>query len=151
MDTNGEVFTKIALEIFKVSGLLNNEGDKITEEFGLSSARWKVMGAIEKSTDLVTVSQISRIMGQSRQATQRVVDVMVKDELVAWLDNPNHKKAKLVELTDKGKQTYNLLDKKQVVWAFNSIVNQGAEGIDRDELDKALITLNKMAKFLERE
>ena len=146
MDTNGEVFTKIALEIFKVSGLLNNEGDKITEEFGLSSARWKVMGAIEKSTDLVTVSQISRIMGQSRQATQRVVDVMVKDELVAWLDNPNHKKAKLVELTDKGKQTYNLLDKKQVGWA-----NQGAEGIDRDELDKALITLNKMAKFLERE
>ncbi len=47
------------------SGLLNNEGDsKITEELRLSSARWKVMGAIEKSTDLVTVSQIGRIMGQ---------------------------------------------------------------------------------------
>ncbi len=88
MDTNGEVFTKIALEIFKVSGLLNAEGDKLTEELGLSSARWKVMGAIEKSDDLVTVSQIARIMGQSRQATQRVTDIMVKDGLLTWLDNP---------------------------------------------------------------
>lgn len=145
MDTNGEVFTKIALEIFKVSGLLNAEGDKLTEELGLSSARWKVMGAIEKSDDLVTVSQIARIMGQSRQATQRVTDIMVKDGLLTWLDNPNHKKAKLVNMTEKGKETYALLDKKQEVWA-----ESGAEGIERDELDKALITLKKMATFLDR-
>lgn len=145
MDTNGEVFTKIALEIFKVSGLLNAEGDKLTEEFGLSSARWKVMGAIEKSDDLVTVSQIARIMGQSRQATQRVTDIMVKDGLLTWLDNPNHKKAKLVNMTEKGKEAYALLDKKQEAWATS-----GAEGIERDELDKALITLKKMATFLDR-
>ncbi|CAK1745753.1 putative transcription regulator protein [Vibrio crassostreae] len=145
MDTNGEVFTKIALEIFKVSGLLNAEGDKLTEELGLSSARWKVMGAIEKSDDLVTVSQIARIMGQSRQATQRVTDIMVKDGLLTWLDNPNHKKAKLVNMTEKGKEAYALLDKKQEVWA-----DSGAEGIERDELDKALITLKKMATFLDR-
>ncbi|MDL5028693.1 MarR family winged helix-turn-helix transcriptional regulator [Vibrio sp. BS-M-Sm-2] len=145
MDTNGEVFTKIALEIFKVSGLLNAEGDKLTEELGLSSARWKVMGAIEKSGDLVTVSQIARIMGQSRQATQRVTDIMVKDGLLTWLDNPNHKKAKLVNMTEKGKEAYALLDKKQEVWA-----ESGAEGIERDELDKALITLKKMATFLDR-
>ncbi|MEZ9515122.1 MarR family winged helix-turn-helix transcriptional regulator [Vibrio splendidus] len=145
MDTNGEVFTKIALEIFKVSGLLNVEGDKLTEELGLSSARWKVMGAIEKSDDLVTVSQIARIMGQSRQATQRVTDIMVKDGLLTWLDNPNHKKAKLVNMTEKGRDAYNLLDQKQEVWA-----ESGAEGIERDELDKALSTLRKMAVFLDK-
>ncbi|MEZ8018565.1 MarR family winged helix-turn-helix transcriptional regulator [Vibrio splendidus] len=145
MDTNGEVFTKIALEIFKVSGLLNAEGDKLTEELGLSSARWKVMGAIEKSDDLVTVSQIARIMGQSRQATQRVTDIMVKDGLLTWLDNPNHKKAKLVNMTEKGRDAYNLLDQKQEVWA-----ESGAEGIERDELDKALSTLRKMAIFLDK-
>lgn len=145
MDNNGQVFTKIALEVFKVSGLLNIEGDKITEEFGLSSARWKVMGAIEKSDDLLTVSQIGRIMGQSRQATQRVVDVMVQGGLLTGLDNPNHKKAKLVDLTDMGRQVYFLLDKKQEKWA-----EHGAAGIEREELDKALVTLNKMVKFLEK-
>uniref|UniRef100_UPI002634653B MarR family winged helix-turn-helix transcriptional regulator n=1 Tax=uncultured Amphritea sp. TaxID=981605 RepID=UPI002634653B len=87
MTTDGEVFTEIILEVFKVSGLLNIEGDKISEEFGLSSARWKVMGAIVKSNEPVTVSEIGRVMGQSRQATQRVVDVMAKDGLVEMLDN----------------------------------------------------------------
>ncbi len=37
-----ETFTQIVLEIFKLHGLLNAEGDEITKEFGLSSARWKL-------------------------------------------------------------------------------------------------------------
>ena len=144
MTTDGEVFTEIILEVFKVSGLLNIEGDKISEEFGLSSARWKVMGAIVKSNEPVTVSEIGRVMGQSRQATQRVVDVMAKDGLVEMLDNPHHKRAKLVALTGKGAGVYEKLDKKQATWA-----ESGAQQIQRDELDKALITLKKMATFLE--
>jgi len=144
MTTDGEVFTEIILEVFKVSGLLNIEGDKISEEFGLSSARWKVMGAIVKSNEPVTVSEIGRVMGQSRQATQRVVDVMAKDGLVEMLDNPHHKRAKLVTLTGKGAVVYEKLDKKQATWA-----ESGAQQIQRDELDKALITLKKMATFLE--
>ena len=146
MTTNGEVFTEIILEVFKVSGLLNIEGDKISEEFGLSSARWKVMGAIVKSNEPVTVSEIGRVMGQSRQATQRVVDVMAKDGLVEMLNNPHHKRAKLVALTGKGAVVYEKLDKKQEKWA-----ESGAQGIKRDELDKALITLKKMTTFLEVE
>lgn len=145
MDTNGEVFTKIVLEVFKVSGLLNTEGDQLTEEFGLSSARWKVMGAIVKANQPVTVSEISRVMGQSRQATQRVVDVMSKDRLVQLLDNPNHKKAKLVALTEAGTVVYEKLDRKQEQWAAI-----GAQNIDREELDSALSALHKMAKYLER-
>ncbi|WP_211564822.1 MarR family winged helix-turn-helix transcriptional regulator [Marinomonas gallaica] len=145
MDTNGEVFTKIVLEVFKVSGLLNTEGDQLTEEFGLSSARWKVMGAIVKADQPVTVSEISRVMGQSRQATQRVVDVMSKDGLVQLLDNPNHKKAKLVALTEAGAVVYEKLDRKQEQWAAS-----GAQNIDREELDRALSALHKMARYLER-
>lgn len=145
MDTNGEVFTKITLEIFKVSGLLNLEGDKITEEFGLSSARWKVMGAIVKSNEPITVSEIGRAMGQSRQATQRVVDIMAKDGLLDMLGNPHHKKAKLIALTEKGVEVYEQLDKKQEKWAVS-----GAEDIAREELDNTLSTLRKMVDYLER-
>ncbi|MGF1765552.1 MarR family transcriptional regulator [Aliivibrio kagoshimensis] len=45
----------------------------------------------------VNVSMLTgRTMGQSRQATQRVADIMVKGGLLTWIDNPGHKKAKLV-------------------------------------------------------
>ena len=75
---SGELFTQVVLEIFKLGGMLNAEGDKLTEEFGLSSARWKILGAIETSNSSITVPQIGRVMGQSRQAVQRLVDAMAQ-------------------------------------------------------------------------
>ena len=76
---NGELFTQLTLEIFRVSGMLNTEGDELTKEFGITSSRWKILGAAEMSEGPVTVPQIGRTMGQSRQAVQRLVDVMKKD------------------------------------------------------------------------
>ena len=42
----GHLFTEVVLEVFKLSGSLVAEGDKITSDHGLSSARWKILGAI---------------------------------------------------------------------------------------------------------
>lgn len=139
-NTNGEIFTQVVLEIFKVNGLLNAEGDALTKKFSLSSARWKVMGAIVKSNAALTVPQIGRTMGQSRQATQRIVDVMTKGGMLLQVDNPHHKKAKLVDLTEEGRRIYDQLDIKQFAWAA-----KGAENLTTNELEIALATLQKMA------
>lgn len=136
-----ETFTQIVLEIFKLHGLLNAEGDEITKEFGLSSARWKVMGAIVKVGTPLTVSQISRTMGQSRQATQRIVDVMSQQGLLKLEDNPDHKTAKLVTLTKSGLEIYEALDVKQVVWAKNC-----SKKMSIKELQHTLSTLQKMTQ-----
>ena len=87
----GQNFTEIVLEIFKVSGLLTTEGDQLTKSFGLSSARWKVLGALNMSKKPLTVSQISRIMGLTRQAVQRLADAMKEDGLLDYQTNPQHK------------------------------------------------------------
>ncbi|RDL42828.1 MarR family transcriptional regulator [Marinomonas piezotolerans] len=145
MDSDGAVFTKIVLAIFKVSGALNLEGDRMSEEFGLSSARWKIMGAIEKSDVLLTVPEIGRAMGQSRQASQRIVDVMAKDGLVKFIDNPNHKRAKHIALTVEGKRIYDLLDHRQALWA-----TEVATKLTRDELDITYNTIQKMVKYFDK-
>lgn len=145
MDSDGEIFTKIVLATFRVSGLLNAEGDHMSEQFGLSSARWKIMGAIEKSAEKLTVPEIGRAMGQSRQASQRIVDVMAKDGLVEFIDNPNHKRAKHVALTAEGKRIYDLLDDKQAIWAA-----QAAEGLSRQELETTLNTIHKITHYFEQ-
>lgn len=145
MDSDGEIFTKIVLEIFKVSGLFNTEGDRMSEEFGLSSARWKIMGAIEKSDVRLTVPEIGRAMGQSRQASQRIVDVMAKDGLVDLIDNPNHKRAKHVTLTAEGKRIYDLLYSKQATWSAKV-----AAELSREELEVTFNTIQKMAKYFDK-
>ncbi|MCW8929990.1 MAG: MarR family transcriptional regulator [Gammaproteobacteria bacterium] len=132
-----EIFTEVVLEIFKVGGLLNIEGDKMTNEFGLTASRWKILGAIELSDTPLTISEIGRVMGQSRQAVQRLVDLMTKDKLLQQVENPNHKRAKFVQLTPQAKNIYLQLDKKQIQWA---------EGLSMDIKKSDLETTREVLK-----
>jgi DNA-binding MarR family transcriptional regulator len=113
----GGIFTEIVLEVFKLSGLLITEGDKMTGPEGLSSARWKILGSLSLSGSPLTVPQIARMMGQTRQAVQRLVDIMHEDGLLDFLPNPDHKRAKLVNLTTTGIKTYKKLEERQIPWS----------------------------------
>ncbi len=48
-------------------------GDQLLAEFGLTSARWQVLGAVALSGAPQPVASIARNMGLTRQAVQRVV------------------------------------------------------------------------------
>ena len=139
--TKGEIFTEVVLEVFKLGGLLIDEGDQITKEFGITSARWKVLGAIALAEAPQTVPQIARTMGLTRQAVQRLVDAMNKESLLEFKSNPDHKKAKLVNLTVKGKEISSKLDKKQIKWAQDS-----ANNLTKKDLDIALSVLKNISR-----
>ena len=136
----GHVFTEIVLEVFKLSGLLTAEGDRLTEAHALSSARWKILGSIAQADAPPTVPQIARVMGQTRQAVQRLVNVMHTDGLLELIGNPNHKRAKLVTLTTKGKATYTKLEKSQIPWA-----NQCSSHMNKKELETTLSVLTRIS------
>ena len=140
----GQNFTEIVLEIFKVSGLLATEGDRLTRESGLSSARWKVLGALEMSNNPLTVPQIARIMGLTRQAVQRLADAMAADGLLGSENNPQHKRANYVVLTKKGRKVYSMISEKQIPWA-----NQNSKEISAADLNTTLTTLRKITSLLE--
>lgn len=140
----GQTFTQIVLELFKLNGLLVAEGDQITKEHALSSARWKILGALALSPHPMTVPQIANKMGQTRQSVQRLADAMQKDGFLDYQENPNHKRAKFVVLTNKGEKIYKLLERKQIPWANSSSANISAE-----DMDVTLSVLKKMAKAFE--
>ena len=140
----GEVFTQIVLEIFKLNGLLLTEGDRITEPFELSSARWKVLGAVAMSETPLTVAQIAREMGQARQSVQRIADRMVEGRFFIWTENPAHKRAKLLQLTTSGRRVYRKLDSAQAPWA-NAAVKQ----LNLTDLENTLGVLRELVKRFE--
>ena len=72
-----EVLTALILEIFQLNGTLLAAGNQITKPHGMTSARWQIMGAIELAGQPLTVSQIARRMGLTRQAVQRIANVRV--------------------------------------------------------------------------
>ena len=140
----GQLFTDLVLEVFRLHGLLISEGDRITQDVGLTSARWKVLGAVAQANNGITVPQIGRSMGQSRQAVQRIVVLMIRDGLLIYKDNPDHKRAKLVTLTEAGQEIFEELEGRQSVW-----VNDVSEKITANELETSLSAMRKLINKLE--
>src|SRR5260370_966037 len=50
----------------------------------------------------LTVPQIAEMRPTSRQRMQRLADELAAEELVEFIDNPKHRRSKLVRLTRKG-------------------------------------------------
>jgi len=136
---NGERFTELVLEIFKLNGLLLAEGDRIAGEFGLSSARWKVLGALAINGHPMTVAQVGRHMGLARQSVQRIANDMAESGHFTWVDNPSDKRAMLLKLTAKGKRVYRQLESDQAPWA-----NEAANGMSSEELNSALNVIRRL-------
>ena len=139
------LFLDLVLSVFRLNGLLIAEGDTMTANLGLTSARWKVIGVIALSNAGLTVPGIARVLGQSRQAVQRLTDVMVEDGLVEYRPNPKHKRSVLVTLTDTGKDAYNALREVQDPWAI-----QNTEDIPIEELETALRLVRRLIQKFDK-
>ena len=133
------LFLDLVLSIFRLNGLLIAEGDALTEKLGLTHARWKVIGAIALSNAGLTVPGVARVLGQSRQAVQRITDVMVVDGLLAYQRNPKHKRSVLITLTEEGNHVYNMLREQQDPW-----VMENTQEIPIEELDQTLQLIRRL-------
>ena len=65
----------------------------------------------------LTVPQIAQMRPTSRQRMQRLADELVADGLVEFIDNPKHRRSKLVRLTRKGDTHYRDLNAQLLVIA----------------------------------
>ena len=58
----------------------------------------------------LTVPQIAEMRPTSRQRMQRLADELAAEGLVEFIDNPSHRRSKLVRLTRKGELRYRELN-----------------------------------------
>jgi len=134
------LFTLLVLETFKLNSTFVSEGDNLTRDLKLTSARWRVLGAISMAKKALSVSQIAHIMGQSRQGVLRLVNEMQSDQLLSMISNPKRKKSNLFCLSDKGLATYQQLEKRQIAWASKHV-----NKIPITDLQTTLATLKKIS------
>jgi DNA-binding MarR family transcriptional regulator len=142
--TRGEAATGVILATFRTNGLLLEAGDRLSAPHGLTSARWQVLGAIALSDRPLTVPQVARRMGITRQSVHVTVDRLVRDGLVELVPNDDHRRSQLVRLTELGRDRYEALDGDQGAW-----VDDLTNGISRSDLDTARRVLVELARRLE--
>lgn len=93
----------LVLAVFETNGLLVDAGNALVQPLGLTTAWWQVLGALGYSPVPLPVAHIARNMGLTRQAVQRVADLLVERGFVRFEPNPHHRRAKLVVLTPAGR------------------------------------------------
>jgi DNA-binding MarR family transcriptional regulator len=121
--------------------MLLSAGDALTEPAGQTSARWRVMAAIQDKP--MPVAQIARGWGLARQSVQRVADVLVREKLAVYQENPHHRRAQLLELTPEGRSALHTIQAAQREWA-NTL---GAE-IGEAELRQASAILDRVLRVV---
>lgn len=140
----GEKATAVILSAFRASGLLLAAGDQLAAEHDLTSARWQVLGAIALAQRPLTVPQIARRMGLTRQTVHTTVHRLIADELVEFVPNADHRRSQLVCLTELGRAKYRAIDEKQAAW-----VNRLSAGLRRSELETTARVLGELSARLE--
>lgn len=137
----GQLFTELAIEVFRVNGLLLEAGDQIAQPVGLTSARWQVLGVVEHGP--ISVAHVARNMGLTRQSVQQTADGLEEDGFIQYIENPYHRRSKLMQLTPKGEKALAEIDQRRIAWA-----NVLAGNLASEEMDAAIQLLKQMQEAL---
>ena len=110
-----EALSELVVHVFRLNGLLTAAGDEMAEPAGQTTARWRILAAIEDAP--LTVPQVARAWWLTRQSVQRVADMLVEDVLAVYDENPGHRRSKLLRITPRGRSKLRTIRATQRVWA----------------------------------
>jgi len=142
--TEGDVATDVVLETFRVNGLLVAAGNRLAAAEGLTAALWQVLGPVAQAGRPLTVPQIARRMGLTRQAVQASVNRLLSEGLVETRENLDHRRSPLIRLTSLGREKYEALDRRQIRW-----INELSVGLKLADLTAAARLLRDLSDRLE--
>ncbi len=137
----GDAFSGLVVRLFRLNGLLDSEGDRLARPAGQTAARWQVLAMVEDAPR--TVAEIARTLGLTRQSVQRVADALEAAGLAAYEDNPRHRRARLLDLTPKGRSTLGSIQARQRPWA-----DELGAGVGERELARANAVLDRVLAVL---
>jgi len=139
-----EALTELLLIMFRANNLTLAWGDRLVSPLGLTSARWQILGAIVQADRSQPVAWLARDLGANRQNVQRIVNDLMGGGLVSFEPNPHHKRAQLVVLTPKGRQTY-----EAAIGLYNPLVEALAESLPAEDIEAAQRVLSALRTKLE--
>ncbi len=138
----GEAFTSFVVEVATLGHFVTAAGESLARHGGQSLARWVVLDAIGERP--LTVAQIGRARGMARQPVQRVADVLAEEGLASYQDNPQHRRARLLTLTARGREVLDAINARQAAWA-----NAHGARVGIDKLRRAHQLVADMRKLIE--
>ena len=135
-----ECFTQFTRALFAAHNMVLKHGDLVTGKYQQTSARWRILGNIEPCP--LTVSQIARQTGYTRQSIQRLADELV-DEGLATYESAIDRRTKNVCITEKGRELLEKLAAYENEWVVRI-----TQRLSVEELTDLTLALEKVRAVL---
>jgi len=128
--------------VVALNRLFGAAGEALARPAGQTLARYLVLR--EAQREGAPVADIARRLRLARQGVQRIADALAREGLVAYAENPRHRRAKLVTLTDHGRSALDQVAAAQRVWA-----RQLGEQLGGDKLAQLNALLDDVLRITE--
>ncbi|WP_394551971.1 MarR family winged helix-turn-helix transcriptional regulator [Agromyces sp. MMS24-JH15] len=132
--------SELVNEVFLASAALTRTGDRLAAPQGLTAARWLVLGALQDGP--LTMSEIGRRRGLSRQSARESVERLERAGLVVRAGNPLDRRAPLLDLTEAGRDALTAIEPRRAAWAASL-----ARDLDPDEIRIATRLLRELREL----
>ena len=92
---------RILTAINRASAVIKKQYSQTKVDLDMTSARLNVLSAVD-TLNHPTISSVARAIKSSRQNIAIIVTSMVEEDLLELKPNPQHKKSKILSITERG-------------------------------------------------
>ena len=131
IDSKAEAIARLMLEVAQCFFRIRAVGQKTGF---ITSGGGGAFGFMRSLAQLgpLTVPQIAQMRPTSRQRMQRLADELAGEGLVKFINNPKHRRSRLVQLTPKGEARYRELNAR-----FLAIASAMGAALSEDDIRKS--------------
>ncbi len=142
MRTKAKKLNSVIRDIRLCFNLLRARADEMHQDLGVNASMRAVMENVAGDEEK-TVPDIARSRGVSRQHIQVIVNSLTKAGLIKTRDNPDDKRTFLVSLTNKGRNVFTKIQKREAVE-----LERWSKTLSIDELNTMQIALHNLIDTL---
>ena len=134
----------LVADVYELAGALRRSGEALAGRVGQSQARWQLLSVVSEGE--WTVPAAARRLGLSRQAVQRVADLLVHEGQLRFADNPAHLRSPRLEPTAAGRRTLERITESSRAWRA-----EVAAGLSATEIERSRTLLRTLLERLRAE
>jgi DNA-binding MarR family transcriptional regulator len=138
-DSRAEAIAELMLEVAQCFFKIRALGQRTGFVTGWGGGAFGFMRSLALLGPL-TAPEIARMRPTSRQRMQRLANELAAEGLIEFVDNPRHRRSKLMRLTRKGEARYRELD----AWLL-SIASTMGGGIGEADLRKTIEIVRQLS------
>lgn len=125
-----EINNRLFFRLFQVANTLHTKGSQAVEQFGMTTQRWSVLGALSRPnvTGGMSIGDLSRFLLMSRQNLTGLLSRLERDGLIERVTCEDDRRSRKVKLSAQGEVLW-----QQLQDPIHSFYDEALKGLSFDD------------------